>query len=134
MTQVNFGKSVIMLVEDEAQQRESLTMMLEVEEYLVLPSSSAEEAMTMLQSTSPNLIVSDVKLTGMDGFTFFDRVREKFGEKNIPFIFITGYNDQQAIEEVKRHGALAYVTKPYELETLMALVKAHVPAMKKVLT
>lgn len=130
--QVNSGNSSIMLVEDEAQQRESLTMMLEAEEYNVLAASSAEEALTMLQTSTPDMIISDVKLAEMDGFTFFDRVREMYSDKKIPFIFITGYNDLQAIEEVKRHGALAYVTKPYELETLMALMKENLPVLKKI--
>lgn len=116
-----------MLVEDEAQQREALAMMFESEGYTVLTADSAEAGTRHIQDTVPDMIVTDVKLPGIDGFTFFDTVRERASFKHIPFIFITGYNDPAAIESVKKLGAAGYITKPYELEHLITLVKKHLP-------
>jgi two-component system NtrC family response regulator len=117
----------IMLVEDEVQQREALAMMFESEGYTVLTADSAEAGARHIQETVPDMIVTDVKLPGIDGFTFFDTVRERPPFKHIPFIFITGYNDPAAIESVKKLGAAGYITKPYELEHLITLVKKHLP-------
>lgn len=120
----------LMLVEDEDQQRESLVMVFELEGYSIHGFRTAEEACEKLQSVQPNLIISDVKLPGMDGFTFFDKVREQLQSQNVPFIFITGYNDPDAIKSVKNLGAAGYVTKPYELEDLISKVQQIIPPAK----
>ncbi len=120
-------RPIILLIEDEHQQRESLVGMFESEGYDTVGVESAETALEQIARRLPDLIITDVKLTGMDGFTFFDAVREDPRWNAIPFIFITGYNDPAAIEHVKRLGALGYVTKPYDLENLISLVKRSLP-------
>ena len=122
--------STIMLVEDEIQQRNALAMLFEAEGYNVLSAESAEAGARYIEQTIPDMIVTDVKLPGIDGFTFFDQVREQPSCQHVPFIFITGYNDLQAIESVKKLGAKGYVTKPYDLEHLIDLVKQHLPPQR----
>jgi CheY-like chemotaxis protein len=119
-----------MLVEDEVQQRDALAMLFEAEGYNVLIAESAEAGARHIQHTIPDMIVTDVKLPGIDGFTFFDQVREQPSCKHVPFIFITGYNDPQAIESVKKLGAKGYITKPYDLENLINMVKQYLPPQK----
>src|SRR5437879_3836303 len=114
----------ILIVEDEHQQREVLSYVFEGEGFGVVGAESAEEGLEHIDRLKPDMIVTDVKLTGMDGFTFFDRVRTHPTCSEVPFVFITGYNDRRAIERVKTLGASGYVTKPYELEDLVTLVKS----------
>ena len=121
--------STIVLVEDEEQQREVLTMLLEVEGYKVRSASSAEEALKELDGLDFQLFISDVKLTGIDGFAFFSEVRKKPRFQNIPFIFISAYNDKNVIETVKKHNLVDYVTKPYNLEDFIAVVKKYLPSV-----
>jgi CheY-like chemotaxis protein len=116
-----------MFVEDEVQQRETLTMVFELEGYSITAVGSAEEGLKKLYDIKPEMIITDVKLADMDGFTFFDEVRKRDDLKNIPFVFITGYNDPKAIDAVKNLGAVAYVTKPYDIEDLLAVVKTYLP-------
>jgi CheY-like chemotaxis protein len=120
----------VVLVEDEDQQRESLVMVFESEGYVIHGFRTAEEACEKLQSLQPSLIISDVKLPGIDGFTFFDKVRQQLHSQHVPFIFITGYNDPAAIQSVKKLGAAGYVTKPYELEDLIHMVQQILPVNK----
>lgn len=120
----------IMLVEDEAQQRDALALMFEAEGYTVLAADSAEAGAQQILRTVPDMIVTDVKLPGIDGFTFFDQIRQQPSCEHVPFIFITGYNDPLAIESVKQLGAAGYITKPYDLENLITLVKKHLPPQK----
>ncbi len=117
----------ILLVEDEAQQREVLASVLEAEGYTVVSAESAEAAIQHIGKVEPQLIVTDVKMGEMDGFSFFNHVRSLPKYSQSPFIFITGYNDPEAIDRVKQLGAAAYVTKPYELDTLLSLVKEVLP-------
>ena len=123
----NGKNQTILLVEDEDQQRELLSTIFEAQGYSVLNAESAEVALQHIENIVPGMIVTDVKMPGMDGFTFFDLVRNSSRCPTTPFIFITGYNDPQAIERVKQLGAVAYITKPYELGDLMSLVNQVLP-------
>jgi len=116
----------LMLIEDEREQREVLTLMFESEGYSVLAAETAEKAIEILGSSNPDLIISDVKLPGMDGFSLYDYVRNRTPMKEIPFMFITGYNDPLSISRVMKLGPVAYVTKPYNLEDLMTQIRANI--------
>jgi CheY-like chemotaxis protein len=113
----------LLIVEDEPQQRETLAMLFEGEGYSVRATDSAETAMEILRNTNPHLVVTDVKLVGMDGITFFETVRGMEDGKDIPFIFITAYNDVAAIQRIKGMGSVDYITKPFNLEVLISLVR-----------
>jgi two-component system phosphate regulon response regulator PhoB len=118
----------IYLVEDEPQQREVLALLLEGEGYAVTSVGSAEEAWKNIQKNlRPSLVVTDVKLTGEDGITFFQRVRSHKDHASTPFIFITGYNDPGAMKRLQSLPNVSYVTKPYNVEDFMALVHTILP-------
>lgn len=117
----------LLIVEDEPQQRETLAMLFEGEGYSVRATESAETALDILRHNRPHLVVTDVKLTGMDGITFFESVRKGEEGKDIPFIFITAYNDTAAIARIKTMGAVEYITKPFNLEDLIRLVREKSP-------
>jgi two-component system response regulator GlrR len=117
----------ILLVEDEIQQREILQMMFESEGFEVTSTSSAEEALAHLRTAVPQLIVSDVKLGGVDGISMFEELRKDARLAGVPFIFITGYNDPVAIERVRSFGSADYVTKPYDLDALLERVRKQLP-------
>lgn len=119
------GGPRLLIVEDEPQQRETLAMLFEGEGYNVRATDSAETAMDILVTHRPDLVVTDVKLTGLDGISFFENVRGRETGRHIPFIFMTAYNDVAAIERVKKMGSVDYITKPFNLEDLIALVKAR---------
>ena len=117
----------ILLVEDELQQREALEMLLDSEGYKVLAVDSAEQALETVAREHPTMIGTDVKLPDMDGITMFEQVREQPHLQHIPFIFITGYNDPEAIVRLKTLGGVGYVTKPYDLEVLLEMIKKFLP-------
>ncbi|MBI1803514.1 MAG: response regulator [Ignavibacteriae bacterium] len=116
----------IILIEDEDQQREVLHMVFESQGYSIRSVSTAEEALIHLDAAGPDLIVTDVKLPGIDGFTFCEQVREHAKFQNLPFVFITGYNDLKVIARVKDLGSVGYITKPYDIETLIDVVKKYI--------
>ena len=121
----------ILLVEDEAQQREVLTMLFEVEGIRVVSVESAEEGFTQVDLLNPDIVVTDVKLTGIDGFSFFHKVRENPKYSSLPFVFITGYNEPKAIAAVENLAPVAYITKPYNLEDLLRAVKQFLPSQQR---
>lgn len=117
------GRPSILLVEDEPQQREVLQLILESEGYGVFSAESAEDALRFLIDQTPTILVTDVKLPGLDGFGLYEKIKENETLKSIPTIFITAYNDPTSIERAKQFGASAYITKPYNVEELLKLIK-----------
>lgn len=125
-------KKTILLIEDEQQQREVLHMMFETEGFEVVAADSAEQALDHLKTLEPHVIVTDVKLGGVDGISMFEELRKDDRFQKIPFIFITGYNDPAAIERVKSFGSADYLTKPYELDELLKRVNSQFSSAKPV--
>lgn len=114
--------SVILLLEDETEQRELLGSVLEGEGYQIIGADSAEIALEKLEKRYPDVIIADIKLPKMDGLEFFHEVKKRPELRNVPFIFVTAFGDPTAIEEVVKLGA-TYITKPYQIEGLLAAIK-----------
>jgi CheY-like chemotaxis protein len=114
---------LVLLIEDESQQLEMLRMLFESEGYAVEGMANAEDAFNYLMQNTPDVIISDIKLPGLDGISLFEKLRIEKKTGSVPFIFITGYNDPKAIEQVKQLGASGYVTKPYDLTDLLETVR-----------
>ncbi len=121
----------IVIVEDEAEQLEALKLFLTAEGYSVLSCMSAEEALNKVKTVTPDLFVSDIKLTGMDGITFFHEIKKNDRLRNIPFFFISAFNDPQIISSIQLLGAVAYITKPYDLDDFLKVVKKNLPLATK---
>ena len=114
--------SVILLLEDETEQRELLGAVLEGEGYQIIGAETAENALEKLEKHQPDVIIADIKLPKMDGLQFFHEVKKRQELRNVPFIFVTAFGDPTAIDEVIKLGA-TYITKPYQIEGLLAAIK-----------
>jgi len=80
----------------------------------VATASSAEQALDIVRRHSPDLIILDVRLPGMDGLAAMKRLRREIGP--VPVIVITAYGDLQTAVEAVRNGAFEYIVKPFELD------------------
>lgn len=121
---------MIVLIEDEPEQREALGLFLNAEGYNVMSFMSAEEALKGVDSMVPGMFVSDIKLPGMDGITLFHEIKKIDRLRNVPFFFISAFNDPQTISSIQNLGAVAYMTKPYDLEDFIKVVKKNLPPLK----
>ena len=85
--------------------------------------SSAETALVALEQakTPPDVILSDIRMTGMDGFELADRVGDLFSE--LPIIIMTAYGDLDSAVDAYKHGAFEYLTKPFDITEMLALVE-----------
>ena len=117
------NNKTIIIIEDEFEQREALSLFLKAEGYDVIGFPSAEEALSKIHLYKPDLLVSDIKLPEMDGITFFHEIKKSKELKDIPFFFISAFNDPQTIKSIRSLGAIAYITKPYELDEFLEVVK-----------
>ena len=114
-------KSCVLLVEDDPRVLRLEQMVLEKEGFSVVVAASGEEALEMLAEITPSLIVLDVGLPGIDGFTACSRIRE-FSQVSI--IMVTGKDFNEDKVRGLNLGADDYITKPFSPSELAARVKA----------
>ena len=89
----------ILLVEDEEQLIDIVATVLEEEGYNVKKTLTAEEALEQVPEYKPDLIISDMKMGAMDGFTLFQKVRNETKVGNVPFIFLTALDDSRSRDQ-----------------------------------
>jgi DNA-binding response OmpR family regulator len=111
----------ILVVDDDQLLRRSLTFNLEQAGYEVKSAASAESALKMLQAADYDLVLLDIGLPGMDGLDAVRKIKEDF---QLPVIFLTAR--RRELDEVMglELGADDYVTKPFDIDVLLARIKA----------
>jgi DNA-binding response OmpR family regulator len=112
---------LILLVDDDALMRRSLAFHLEQAGYKVHTAANAEDALSFVQHTKPDLVMLDIGLPGMDGL---DALRELKSKHNLPVIFLTAR--RRELDEVVglELGADDYITKPFDADVVLAHLKA----------
>jgi signal transduction histidine kinase len=127
------NKALILVVEDDRNLMESIRDILEIQDYRVLTATNGQDALEVLHSlpTPPDLIVSDIMMPSMNGYEFFEAVRNESRWLAIPFIFLTAKADTSDVRAGKSMGADEYVTKPFDTEDLLIAVDAKLRRHKE---
>jgi phosphoserine phosphatase RsbU/P len=113
----------ILLVDDEEQLISIMENVLREEGFAVKKLLSAEEALKSFAAYSPDLVISDVRMEEMDGFTLFEKIKKLKNTKTVPFIFLTALDDRLGQQRANKLGATAYVSKPFDVDELVSIVK-----------
>jgi len=114
----------ILVVEDNEIMLNGIRDILQMAGYQVQTAMDGEEALHLLESHRPALIVSDIMMPRMDGYQFFSAVRANPKWVGIPFIFLTAKDQRIDVRLGKQLGADDYLTKPFEPEDLLVAVEA----------
>ncbi|MCK5845206.1 MAG: sigma-54-dependent Fis family transcriptional regulator, partial [Victivallales bacterium] len=86
----------------------------------VFPLDSAEAALKKLDSTVPDMVISDVRMPGIDGLTLLGKIRERFPD--MPFLLVTAFPEVREAVSALKMGAVDYLEKPVDLDELAAAV------------
>ncbi len=121
------SKGKILVVEDSADEANLIKMILEPEGYEVAVASNGEEGLKKVASNRPDLIVLDVMMPELDGFTMCSRLRESPEHSGTPVILLTGVakrisNSKYPLDGVLRADAEQYLEKPVKPEELLETV------------
>jgi putative two-component system response regulator len=126
---------IIMLIDDD---EVCLAMGREILEnkYIVYPVSSGEQAFVILKKVTPDLILLDIEMPGIDGYTVIKRLKQAPETKEIPVIFLTSRTDPGNELDGLSMGAIDYITKPFSPLLLLQRVENHllIGSQKKELT
>ena len=112
----------LLVVDDEATVRELLAATLRFAGFSVTTAATAFEAVAAARDDPPDLVLLDVMLPDMDGFEVVRRLREQ--RTQVPVLFLTARDRQADKVEGLSLGADDYVTKPFDLEELIARIRA----------
>jgi signal transduction histidine kinase len=112
----------ILIVEDSPVQAELLCRALEGEGYTVIAAANGAEAIRLAQANPPAAVVSDINMPVMDGYAMCEAIRRDAALKHTPVILLTMLSDPRDVIRGLNAGADAYVTKPYNIPSLVARI------------
>ena len=115
---------MVAIVEDDKSFLRALGRLLRAAGFTVRAFASAEEFLGERDASSPDCLVLDIHLGGLNGFSLHERLRAR--GVIVPTIFMTGHDDPAARERARRAGATAFLRKPFEDDTLIAAIEQAV--------
>lgn len=114
----------VLVVDDDADNREMLAMILELSGALVATAGSVAEALEVLEKERSQVLISDIGLPDEDGYSLLRKVRAlpKAGGGEIPAIALTGYGGHEDRAQTTAEGFQAHLTKPVALDEMLAAI------------
>lgn len=116
----------ILIVDDTIENLRLLAGLLGEHDYEVRPVTNGTQALEAVERDPPDLILLDINMPGMDGYEVCRRIKANEDFKDIPVIFLTALTS--TVDKVKAFeaGGVDYITKPFQIEEVMARVKTHI--------
>jgi len=121
---------LVLVVDDQEANLRMVGALLDRAGYRVATALGGEEGLRQAAELKPDVILLDMKMPGMDGFSVMDALRGQPQTRDLPVIFLTADNERENLVKAFAAGAVDYVTKPFVSEELMARVRTHVDLKK----
>ena len=112
----------LLVVDDDSVVRMSMRTLLTAEGYTVCTAADGEDALEKLTSHSFDMIISDVYMPNMDGIRLRNVIREMPEKRHMPFLFISGYDDQSTLEMIRDPKREGFFKKGRPLTELLTLI------------
>jgi two-component system nitrogen regulation response regulator NtrX len=114
-------KTRILVVDDEAEIRRSVRMILEYEGYEVLEAATGPDGVSMAERDAPDLVFLDIKMPGMDGLEALQRI--KASNDGLPVVIISGHGTVSTAVEATKAGAFDFIEKPLTTERVLVTIR-----------
>ena len=112
----------VLVVDDDPAIRLLCRINLEVDGMVVVEAVDGRHGLELARSLQPHLVVTDVKMPGLDGFELAEALSHDEQTSRIPVVFLSAETHASNAERARRLGALAYVTKPFDPRAFASLV------------
>jgi DNA-binding response OmpR family regulator len=118
-------RDIVLLVDDSPDALGFLTEALEASGYSVLIATSGHAALSIVARISPDLILLDAVMPGMDGFETCRALKADPVVAQVPVIFMTGLTETEHVVKALESGGVDYLTKPINIDELRARIRVH---------
>lgn len=115
----------ILVIEDEAETRENLVLMLEMEGFRPCSAPNGRRGVEVAKRELPDVILCDVSMPELDGYGVLEALRANEETVSIPFIFLTAKGDKKDLRTGMNLGADDYLTKPASAEDVLSAIYAR---------
>src|ERR1044071_4813255 len=115
----------ILVIEDEAETRENLALMLEMEGFRPISAPNGRAGVAVAKRELPDVILCDVSMPELDGYGVLEILRADSSTVSIPFIFLTAKSDKKDLRTGMNLGADDYLTKPASAEDVLTAIRAR---------
>ncbi|MFB2606694.1 sigma-54-dependent transcriptional regulator, partial [Rhizobium phaseoli] len=115
------NEAKILLVDDEEELRRSTAQALELSGFSVETFSNGDHVLELIGYSFPGVVVSDIRMPGIDGMTLMQKIREV--DPEVPVILVTGHGDVQLAVKAMREGAYDFIEKPFTAEMLAGVIR-----------
>ena len=116
------GSGLIIIAEDNATQRKLYSEFLESRGFTVVTANNGHDALTLLQTLKPKVLILDIMMPVMDGIETCRRVREQLG-RGLPIVFLTAADELDKLDECMQAGGNDYLIKTAPLDHILARVR-----------
>jgi DNA-binding NtrC family response regulator len=122
---------MILLVDDEERYREHIARVLTKAGYEVLEAGNGIEALSLLEKSQIDLVISDILMPLLNGYALVARLRAKWPK--MPVILTTGFLPPEAAKTMM-NGSVDFIPKPINAETLIDMIHSRIPSSSQVTT
>ena len=124
------ARNRMLVVDDERNQREIYTLILEDDGFEVTTAQSGEQAVRLAREKDFDLVLTDYKMTGMDGLTLLSELVQI--DPSIIVVMMTAHGSVESVKEALRAGAFDYLEKPVDRDQLLKVVESALGRLKRI--
>jgi DNA-binding NtrC family response regulator len=124
------ARNRVLVVDDEKNQREIYRLILEDDGYVVTSAQSAEQALRLARENHFDLVLTDYKMTGMDGLTLLGELLRT--DPSLIVIMMTAHGSVESVKEALRGGAFDYLAKPVDRDELLKVVQSALGRLRHI--
>jgi DNA-binding response OmpR family regulator len=125
MAETALPRDIVLLVDDSPETLGFLTETLEKSGFSVLIATTGQSALNIVERITPDLILLDAVMPGMDGFETCRKLKTNGGVAQVPVIFMTGLTETEHVVNALDSGGVDYLTKPINIDELRARIRVH---------
>ncbi len=118
-------RSIVLIVDDFPDTLRMLTDAIEEAGMTVLVALDGEQALSLIERITPDVILMDAVMPGLDGFEICRQIKQRSSFGHVPVIFMTGLSETEDIIKGLDAGGVDYVTKPISPDELLARIRVH---------
>ncbi|HPJ67102.1 MAG TPA: response regulator [Desulfobacteraceae bacterium] len=118
------GKTVL-IIDDDSLIRKLIVNSLRSEPYRVVEAGTAQEVTALSREEKPDIILTDITLPDMDGWSAAQIIKYSPGLRSDPILAVTGLSDEDFIDRIKESGMDGFIPKPFSTRELPEILKKH---------